>query len=103
MTTDDQTDGDAGAMSAGRLWGGRFAQGPSEAAWALGVSTSFDRQLWRQDLAGSAAHARELHRIGVLDAAELEQMLDALDRCGRLFARDAFEFLTTDEDVHGAI
>lgn len=91
------------ATDAGRLWGGRFTTGPDEAAWQLGVSTSFDRQLWRQDLAGSAAHARELHRIGVLDADELPSMLDALHRCGQLFADDAFPFLPSDEDVHGAI
>jgi argininosuccinate lyase len=88
---------------AGRLWGGRFSAGPDEAAWALGVSTSFDRHLWRQDLAGSAAHARELHRIGVLDEGERDAMLDALDRCGQLFADGAFPFVATDEDVHGAI
>jgi argininosuccinate lyase len=91
------------ATDAGRLWGGRFSAGPDEAAWALGVSTSFDRQLWRQDLAGSAAHTHELHRIGVLDDAERDAMLGALDRCGELFADDAFPFVATDEDVHGAI
>jgi argininosuccinate lyase len=88
---------------AGRLWGGRFTAGPDEAAWALGVSTSFDRHLWRQDLAGSAAHAHELHRIGVLDTDERDAMLAAIGRCGQLFADDAFEFLPADEDVHGAI
>jgi argininosuccinate lyase len=91
------------ATDAGRLWGGRFTAGPDEAAWALGVSTSFDRHLWRQDLAGSAAHARELHRIGVLDDSERDAMLDALERCGALFADDAFPFVAADEDVHGAI
>jgi len=93
----------ADGTDAGRLWGGRFTTGPDEAAWALGVSTAFDRHLWRQDLAGSAAHARELHRIGVLDADELERMLAALERCGALFAGEGFPFLPTDEDVHGAI
>jgi argininosuccinate lyase len=88
---------------AGRLWGGRFTAGPDAAAWALGVSTSFDRHLWRQDLAGSRAHTHELHRIGVLTADERDAMLVALDRCGHLFADDAFPFLPTDEDVHGAI
>jgi argininosuccinate lyase len=92
-----------GATDAGRLWGGRFAAGPDEAAWALGVSTSFDRQLWRQDLDGSRAHARELARIGVLADDECAAMLDALERCGELFARDEFPFLASDEDVHGAI
>jgi argininosuccinate lyase len=100
---DDEPRGDAAATDAGRLWGGRFTAAPAEAAWAIGVSTAFDQQLWRQDLAGSRAHARELHRIGVLDTDELAAMLDALARCGELFAADAFPFLPTDEDVHGAI
>ncbi len=96
MTEDD-------ARDAGRLWGGRFTAGPDEAAWALGVSTSFDRHLWRQDLAGSRAHVHELHRIEVLDADERDRLLAALERCGQRFAAGAFEFLPTDEDVHGAI
>jgi argininosuccinate lyase len=89
--------------SAGRLWGARFAQGPDEAAWQLGVSTHFDAELWRQDLAGSRAHADELHRIGVLDVDEHRQMSNALDECGRLFADGSFPFEALDEDVHGAI
>jgi argininosuccinate lyase len=96
------TDGND-ARDAGRLWGGRFTVGPDEAAWALGVSTSFDRHLWRQDLAGSRAHVHELHRIAVLDTDERDRLLAALERCGELFADDAFEFLRSDEDVHGAI
>jgi argininosuccinate lyase len=88
---------------AGRLWGGRFTSGPDAAAWQLGVSTGFDRQLWRQDLAGSRAHAAELRRIGVLEDDEHEAMVAAIDRCAALFADDAFPFLATDEDVHGAI
>jgi len=91
------------ATGAGRLWGGRFTVGPDEAAWALGVSTGFDRHLWRQDLAGSSAHVHELHRIGVLEDAERDQLLAGLGRCRELFERDAFVFLPTDEDVHGAI
>jgi argininosuccinate lyase len=91
------------STDAGRLWGGRFAVGPDEAAWQLGVSTGFDRQLWRQDLAGSLAHAGELRRIEVLDEDEHRTMAAALERCAGLFAADAFPFQPTDEDVHGAI
>ncbi|MDX1620896.1 MAG: argininosuccinate lyase [Nitriliruptorales bacterium] len=88
---------------AGRLWGGRFEQAPAEAAWQLGVSTHFDRELWRADLAGSRAHTQELLRIGVLDHDEAEAMLEAIDRCAALFAEDRFPFEPTDEDLHGAI
>ncbi len=93
----------ADATPQGRLWGARFAQAPADAAWALGVSTHFDRRLWRHDLAGSRAHAAELHRIGVLDEDERAAMLAALDECGEQFAAGTFTFQDGDEDVHGAI
>ncbi|MBY5163805.1 argininosuccinate lyase [Salsipaludibacter albus] len=91
------------ATGAGRLWGARLQAAPADAAWALGVSTAVDGRLWRQDLAGSRAHAGELHRIGVLDDAEHDRLLAALDRCADLFADEAFPFRDDDEDVHGAI
>ncbi len=99
--THDGSDGDA--TGAGRLWGGRFDQGPAEAAWALGVSTGYDVRLARHDLAGSRAHAAELHRIGVLDVDEHARLVAALDRCATLFATGTFPVADTDEDVHGAI
>ena len=89
--------------SEGRLWGARFSGGPEASAWALGVSTGFDVRLWREDLAGSRAHAGELERIGVLDATERAAIDAALVRCGELFAEGTFPLLDTDEDLHGAI
>ena len=50
----------------GALWGGRFAGGPSEALAALSKSTHFDWRLAPYDLRGSQAHARVLHRAGLL-------------------------------------
>lgn len=87
----------------GRLWGARFSAGPEASAWALGVSTGFDVRLWREDLAGSRAHATELARIGVLSEDERAAIDAALQRCGELFAVGAFPLEDTDEDLHGAI
>ncbi len=89
--------------TAGRLWGARLAEQPDEAAWQLGVSTGFDRRLWREDLAASMAHARELVRAGLLAAAEGLEIEQALDECARLFAQDAFPWHSSDEDLHGAV
>ena len=91
------------STDAGRLWGARIAEGPAQAAWALGVSTHFDLRLWREDLAGSRAHAAELERLGVLDAAERAAIDEALQRCAALFEADAFPLEPGDEDLHGAI
>jgi argininosuccinate lyase len=86
-----------------RLWGGRFTSGPEASAWQLGLSTHFDVRLWREDLAGSRAHAQELARIGVLGADEHAQLDAALVRCGELFATESFLLEPGDEDLHGAI
>ena len=67
-----------GAPSQTRLWGGRFGGGPSPAMAALSKSTHFDWTLAPFDLAGSRAHARVLHRAGLLTDDELAQMIGAL-------------------------
>ncbi|MDP8927359.1 MAG: lyase family protein, partial [Actinomycetota bacterium] len=89
--------------SAGRLWGARLTEQPDEAAWRLAVSIGFDRRLWRQDLAASKAHCRQLVRAALLSEAEGQEMQQALDECAELFAREAFPWQTGDEDLHGAI
>ncbi|MFP5253091.1 MAG: argininosuccinate lyase [Actinomycetes bacterium] len=87
----------------GALWGGRFADGPSPQLAALSRSTHFDWRLAPYDLAGSKAHARVLHRAGLLTATELEGLLAGLEallakvRSGELGPAEA------DEDVHGAL
>nr|NLI50862.1 argininosuccinate lyase [Propionibacterium sp.] len=87
----------------GRLWGGRFTGGPTEAMFALSKSTQFDWRLARYDIAGSRAHARALHRAGLLTDEELAAMLAGLDRLDADVASGAFTAAETDEDVHGAL
>ncbi|NCT89925.1 argininosuccinate lyase [Cellulomonas sp. APG4] len=85
------------------LWGGRFAGGPADALAALSKSTQFDWRLAGQDITGSRAHARVLHRAGLLDDDELARMLDALDRLHEDVASGAFAAADDDEDVHTAL
>ncbi len=87
----------------GRLWGGRFEGGPAEAMFALSKSTQFDWRLAHLDIAGSRAHAKALHRAGLLTEPELADMLAALDRLDADVASGAFVAADTDEDVHGAL
>ena len=62
-----------------RLWGGRFESGPAEALARLSVSVQFDWRLAPYDLLASRAHARVLHRAGLLTDGELARLLTALD------------------------
>ena len=85
------------------LWGGRFEGGPAEALARLSVSVHFDWRLAPYDLQGSKAHARVLHGAGLLDAAELERMLGALDSLAEDVRSGAFTPTVADEDVHTAL
>ncbi|MDT0303274.1 argininosuccinate lyase [Streptomonospora wellingtoniae] len=86
-----------------RLWGGRFAGGPSEALARLSLSTHFDWRLARHDIAGSRAHARVLHTAGLLTGGELAAMLEGLDRLETDVASGSFTPVLADEDVHTAL
>jgi argininosuccinate lyase len=85
------------------LWGGRFAGGPAPALAALSLSTSFDWRLAAHDIAGSRAHARVLHRAGLLTPDELAGMLAALESLAADVASGAFAPGPGDEDVHSAL
>jgi len=85
------------------LWGGRFEGGPADALARLSVSVQFDWRLAPYDLLGSKAHARVLHRAGLLDADELGQMLAALDALTDDVRSGAFTATPEDEDVHTAL
>ncbi|MCL2543060.1 MAG: argininosuccinate lyase [Nocardioidaceae bacterium] len=93
----------AGTTQGGKLWGGRFAGGPSPELEALSLSTHFDWRLALYDIAGSHAHAKALGAAGLLtpeEEAELHRGLDVLAdryRAGELLPDPS------DEDVHGAL
>ncbi|RLV55458.1 argininosuccinate lyase [Aeromicrobium phragmitis] len=86
-----------------RLWGGRFASGPSSELTELSRSTHFDWRLAPYDLAGSRAHARVLHRAGLLSEADLDAMLAAIDQLDADVRSGEFLPEPDDEDVHTAL
>ncbi|WKE58031.1 argininosuccinate lyase [Corynebacterium tuberculostearicum] len=87
----------------GALWGGRFSGGPSEAMFALSVSTHFDWVLAPYDALASKAHAKVLHKAGLLSDVDLDTMLSGLTELGEKVASGEFRPAPTDEDVHGAM
>jgi len=48
------------------LWGGRFSESTDEFVQAFTASVNFDQRMYRQDIAGSKAHATMLMKSGVL-------------------------------------
>ena len=87
----------------GKLWGGRFAGGPSPELEALSRSTHFDWRLALYDIAGSHAHAKALGAAGYLtpdDEAEIHRGLDVL---AQRWTDGELQPAPSDEDVHGAL
>src|ERR1700721_2673013 len=86
-----------------RLWGGRFEGGPADALARLSLSVQFDWRLARYDLLAFRAHARMLHRAGLLSDSEADSMLSALDDLDRAVEDGSYRPTIADEDVHTAL
>jgi argininosuccinate lyase len=83
-----------------KLWGGRFAEGPSEVFERFSGSLHFDRKLIDADIRGSQAFARALEGAGILTAADRQTLVGAFDSILEESKAPAFYESATDEDVH---
>jgi argininosuccinate lyase len=99
--TPESTDAPEGGGS--RLWGGRFAGGPSPELVELSRSTHFDWRLAPYDLRGSRAHAQVLHAAGLLTDDDLAAMLQGIDALAADVEAGTFTADPGDEDVHSAL
>ena len=85
------------------LWHGRFSSGPAEELLAFTESLSFDKRLWKDDIAGSLAHVKGLGHAGILPLSEVAQIESALQQVASEFANGTFEFVAGEEDIHTSI
>jgi argininosuccinate lyase len=79
---------------------GRFRKSMSAAALRYSASISFDRRLYRHDVAGSLAHAAALARAGIISGEEKNKIVDALREIEREIAAGGFRWDESLEDVH---
>ncbi len=83
-----------------KLWGGRFRKPTAPELEALSRSIEFDRRLWLEDVLINRAYARELKEVGILSAAELEQILKGLEAVESKLRETP---PLADEDIHTAV
>jgi argininosuccinate lyase len=83
-----------------KTWGGRFGGGTDDRVEAFTESVSFDRRLYRHDVRASQAHAGMLAHVGLLTAAEAEQIVAALDAVAGQIERGEMPFSAKLEDIH---
>ncbi len=81
-------------------WGGRFGAGPGAVMQAINVSIGFDRKLWREDIAGSRAHAAMLGAAGIIAPADAAAIDAGLADIAGEIAAGRFVFSDALEDIH---
>ena len=79
---------------------GRFTDGPAAEANAFTNSVKFDTRLAHHDIAGSIAHARMLHHVGLLKEKEMAGIVAGLEGIGADISRGKFKWRAELEDVH---
>jgi len=81
-------------------WGGRFSEQTDAFVEAFTASVQFDQRMYKQDIAGSRAHAKMLHKIEVLSDEDLNAILGGLDAVEQEISEGKFNWSIQREDVH---
>ncbi|UTF58706.1 argininosuccinate lyase [Gilvimarinus sp. DA14] len=81
-------------------WGGRFSEATDAFVERFTASIGFDWRLYHHDINGSIAHATMLEKVGVLSAAEKDQIITGLEEIRADIDAGKFNWSVTLEDVH---
>ena len=82
------------------MWGGRFSQGPADIMEAINASIDIDKRLWREDIAGSKAHAAMLAETAIITRADADAIIKGLDQIAAEIEAGKFQFSKALEDIH---
>ena len=83
-----------------KMWGGRFGASPDAIMSDINVSIDIDRQLYRQDVAASKAHADMLAKRGIISTKDAKQIVHGLDTILSEIESGKFRFKRALEDIH---
>lgn len=82
------------------MWGGRFSEATDAFVAEFTASVQFDQRFYKQDIAGSVAHATMLASVGVLTQAERDDIIKGLTAIQAEIEAGKFEWRIDLEDVH---
>jgi len=88
------------SAGAEKLWGGRFEESTDAFVESFTASVAFDQRLYKQDIAGSRAHASMLQQVGVLSEDDVKQINVGLDKIESDISAGSFAWSVSREDVH---
>ena len=83
-----------------KLWAGRFQKETDDKVNDFNSSISFDARLYRQDIAGSIAHATMLGEQGIIAKEEADKIVATLKILLEEIETGKVEFTKDSEDIH---
>ncbi len=83
-----------------KLWGGRFTKAESKSAAEFNASIDFDQKMYRQDIAGSRAHAAMLAKQGIISEEDAAAIDAGLAGILQDIEDGKIEFTIENEDIH---
>lgn len=86
-----------------KLWSGRFSVQEDNLMEQFSESISYDKRLYKYDIAGSIAHVKMLAKQTIISQEEAEKIIDGLRKIERQIETGEFDFDPKDEDIHMAI
>ncbi|KAK0362019.1 hypothetical protein LTR94_021101 [Friedmanniomyces endolithicus] len=99
MTTSSNSSNPSQAQTSG-MWGGRFSEATDAFVAEFTASVQFDQRFYKQDIAGSIAHATMLAKVGVLTEQERDDIINGLNTIQAEIEAGQFQWRIDLEDVH---
>lgn len=82
------------------MWGGRFTKAEEKNALDFNASISYDCRMYREDIAGSIAHAKMLAAHGIISKEDQEKITKGLLSIKKEIDQGTFPFSVELEDIH---
>lgn len=82
------------------MWGGRFTKAEEKSALDFNASISYDCRMYREDIAGSIAHAKMLAAHGIISKEDQEKITKGLLSIKKEIDEGTFPFSVELEDIH---
>lgn len=82
------------------MWGGRFTKAEEKNALDFNASISYDCRMYREDIAGSIAHAKMLAAHGIISKEDQEKITKGLLSIKKEIDEGTFPFSIELEDIH---
>lgn len=87
-------------MASEKSWQARIGEATDALAQSFVESISYDRRLYKHDIAGSIAHATMLVKVGLITDAERDKIVEGLKSIERDIEAGNFHFDESLEDIH---